>query len=189
MRHVRAVRDLRGRARAIYLTRLGARWLGRAAAPPRVERPRSILFVCHGNIMRSAVAEAMLKERLGPSADVRVMSAGTWPIVGRAADERMQAAAARFGLSLDTHRASALTRELVDAAELIVVMDGRNEADVLARFPDAAPRLALLGQIAAHAGGAEIPDPYTQDEDAVQRCASVIDACIAALARTLATAA
>lgn len=135
---------------------------------------RSIVFVCHGNILRSPMAERLLRKELetGGIDQIRVASAGVHARDGGAADERGCISALDYGVSLTSHRARVLTAEIVAAADTIVVMDRRNETSVIGRFPDAGPKLILLGCFLPGGGhyGMFIGDPYSGTIDDVRRC-------------------
>ena len=128
-----------------------------------------ILVVCLGNICRSPLAEAALREEIaavGLADQVVVDSAGTgdWN-VGKGPDPRMLAAASDTGLTLGGTARQIAAADLADS-DLILVMDRQNLADVLALAPDQATRdkvrlyLDYAGQ-----GDLEVPDPYYGDDD------------------------
>jgi predicted ATP-grasp superfamily ATP-dependent carboligase/protein-tyrosine-phosphatase len=166
---VKASRDLRPPARRVYLSRLALRALGARGRRPAGPL-RAVLFVCHGNIMRSAYAEAYARSRF-ESGGVAVWSAGVQAKQGRGADARAIEVAARRGVSLERHTATLLNADLVNRADLIIVMDFRNEARVLAEYPVARGRVALLGSFASDNGFvAEVKDPYGTPEAEIDRC-------------------
>jgi protein-tyrosine-phosphatase len=140
----------------------------------------SILFICHGNIMRSALAPAALYERSrGLQRVLRVRSAGLHAKLDKPADARMRKAALALGVSLENHRATPLSSDLIDAADAVFVMDYLNEAETLTRFPSAKDKLWLLGSLAPTAEEGEIiPDPYTGHEEDAARCAARVCRCI-----------
>ena len=75
---------------------------------------------------------------------------------------------------------------MVDRADLICVMDYRNEAEVVARFPRSARKTILLGGVEKRQPlGPSIPDPYTLDADAIaaiyDRVSLGVDALVARL--------
>jgi len=166
---------VRGNARLTYL-RL---WISRSAGVRRDRLPGnlplapSILFVCHGNIIRSPMAEALFRRAAAekqPSPSAR--SAGTRAVAGRAADPRAVTEAAGFGVDLASHRAQPLSQDLVGHADIIAVMDLLNEAEVLAGFPEARNKVVLLGAFdgSTTLSGAIIPDPYMEDTAQVRQC-------------------
>jgi len=164
------------------------RWLLRARGgaqplPPRLSPAPRLLFVCHGNILRSAVAEALTTRLVGEGllpAGSRAASAGTHAIAGRAADPRGQVVARELGVSLEAHRSQPLSEGLVGEADLVLAMDLINEAEIAARFPWAEPKLRLLGAFGG--GSAVISDPYMGDEEAVRAAFRSIAHCLDAFA-------
>jgi protein-tyrosine phosphatase len=149
--------------------------------------------VCHGNIIRSAAAAALLQDELSQSGidTITVESGGTRTRVGRPADPRADAAVRRFGVSLEQHRSQPLTRELVGRADVIFVMDDMNLVDVLTEFPEARSKTLLLGgldTIGAHRRyhGVAIEDPYSGAPAAVASTIDRVRACVVSLAGVLA---
>jgi protein-tyrosine phosphatase len=173
----------------MHLTLAIRRWAFRGASPiPASAGPSTrVMFVCHGNIIRSALAEALLRQHFARAgATAVVCSAGVAATPGRPADPRAVAVARRFGVDLSEHRASLLSTALVDESDLIFIMDRLNEAEVLARFPAARGKLRRLGSLAADAtDGDVIPDPFSLGADAVGAAAARIDAAVHVLTASM----
>jgi protein-tyrosine-phosphatase len=115
-----------------------------------------------------------------------VASAGTWTTNGRPADPRAVAAGSELGVSLAEHESQMLTALMVARSDLICVMDYRNEAEVVARFPGARRKTILLGGVERRPlNGPSIPDPYMLEPDAVaatyRRLSAAVDALVARL--------
>ena len=153
---------------------LGIRDKNQPRLPPST---RSFVFVCFGNIMRSAMAEFLMRKALDETGSVemekiRIVSAGLHASPGREAHPWAQAAAAELGVSLAMHHAKLLTREMVDQADAIFAMDFQNKAELLTLYPDAANKIYMLS---TYAEGAwkyrEIPDPYLGDFEGTRDCA------------------
>lgn len=164
-------------------------WRRAGIKPILGPRIRHVVFVCHGNIMRSPVAEAMLKRELEArrATGLVVSSAGMHAIDGRRADPRAQRVAPEFGVSVSQHTAQLVTPSLVDLSDLIVVMDIENAAEFLLRYPHASEKLFLLRQFSGHSRGPgrDIPDPYPGDEDYMRQCCGMLRECVEGLAAEL----
>ena len=186
---IREFRELSSGARRAHVRSTVRRLFGRPAAiPPALQPSDTILFVCHGNIIRSALAAELTRHHareLGIACD-GVISGGVFAKAGREADARAVAAGASLGIDLTTHRAQPLTSPLIESASVIYVMDRLNEAELLARFPAAESKLRRLGAIATGDPGDVIADPYVLDAAAVAAVAVRIDRATRVLAKELA---
>lgn len=90
--------------------------------------PRSIVFVCQKNGGKSQMAAALLRSVAGP--EVHVTSAGTKP--GTALNQQSVDSLAEIGVSVGGEYPKQLTPEMIDAADLIVVLGAE------ARVPETA---------------------------------------------------
>lgn len=179
-------RRLGARAGRIYLRlrvldTVGFRVLNHHHAP---STSRSFLFVCFGNIMRSALAESIMRKAVNEMwpekpLEVQIVSAGLHAISGNEAHPWSRAAALDLGISLEQHRARLLTREMVTQADCILPMDFQNKAELLSVYPEASEKIFMLS---AYAEGPwrnrEIPDPYFGDVEVTRFCARQLETCI-----------
>jgi len=85
---------------------------------------QSVLFVCTGNIFRSVTAEYALKIRLGANMSCVVSSAGI-EAKPQLVHAWVQTRLREKGADVTTHVQRQLTRELVEATDLVIAM-GRN---------------------------------------------------------------
>ncbi|NLT25726.1 MAG: hypothetical protein GXX90_03560 [Microbacteriaceae bacterium] len=127
-------------------------------APPSPDAERRVLFVCTGNIARSAAAERIARARhagIGLEYD----SAGIGALVGRPVADDVEAAVRARGADPGPHVAKQVTRALVDGAGLILVADVEHRDWLLEEWPDLVHRVALLREAAAVAAAlADDPD-------------------------------
>lgn len=127
-----------------------------------------LVFVCHGNIMRSAFATEIARDAQ-PALAPRIVGAGTHATTGRAAQDSALRVAPAFGVSLHGHTATSLAVAAIAAHDVVVCMDVMNEANVLASGVPA-ERVFLVGDVLAVAqgpasdgptpAGREVLDPY-----------------------------
>jgi protein-tyrosine phosphatase len=157
---------------------IGVRGSNRRLVPTSA---RSFVFVCFGNIMRSALAEFLMRRELEEAKmnRVQIISAGLHAVAGREAHPWAQQASAEMGISLTEHRAKPLTREMVEQADCIMAMDFQNKAELLVLYPESRLKIYMLS---AYAEGPwqfrEIPDPYTGDLAITRLCAQQLQICI-----------
>src|SRR5207245_1676219 len=120
-----AIRPLARALRRAPERRLHA-WRRRAALVQLAQLgvPRSVLFVCHGNICRSPYAAYAFRQRIPPmfATAMRVDSAG-FVGPGRPSPGTAIESAAHRGVDLSPHRARVLTRQRVEDSDVVVVME------------------------------------------------------------------
>jgi len=136
-----------------------------------------ILFVCLGNICRSPAAEAVLRQKArARGLDLTIESAGTgaWH-EGDPADARMIRAAARRGCRLDHHRARQIALADFYGFDIVLAMDLKNHADILAMAPP--DRICDIRLFLDFAGGAvrETPDPYYGGDEGFEAVLDLIE--------------
>jgi protein-tyrosine-phosphatase len=131
---------------------------------------KSILFLCFGNINRSALAEYYFKY-INNKFDIIVTSAGFHKNEGRPADPIMSNIALEHGIDLSEHQSSALTNQLIKSSDVIFVMDAQQLTNIVSEFPNAREKTFLLGMLSTdHSDGGEISDPYGKPIPTYQKC-------------------
>ena len=132
---------------------------------------KNILFICLGNICRSAAANGIMEQfvaREGLQDKIKIDSAGTYGgHAGELPDSRMRAAAANRGYSL-THRSRKVREDDFYDCEMLIVMDDSNYENV-SRI---APERKYLNKVYRfvefsrnHPQWSYVPDPYYEGRE------------------------
>lgn len=155
--------------------------------------PTRILFVCLGNICRSAAAEtvfAALAAQRGCSDRFVADSAGTYGgHSGQPADRRMHNHAALRGYEI-THLARKIRRTDFLEFDLIVAMDDDNYDDILdlAVTPEEEKQVVRIASYLTHHDYDHIPDPYYEGAEGFELVLDLLeDACQGLLDELLAS--
>ena len=138
-----------------------------------------ILFVCHGNICRSPMAEFVMKhlvEKQGLQDQFEIASAATsTEEIGNPVYPPAQRKLAEHGINCEGKRARVMTREDFNYYDHIVVMDNENLQSIKWLFgKDKDHKVRLLMDYTDRPG--EVADPwYTGDFEATWR--DVLEGC------------
>lgn len=136
-----------------------------------------ILTVCLGNICRSPVAEAAVREAaVEAGLDVTVDSAGTGAYhVGNPPDERMVAAGRDAGMVVDGQARRVVAHDL-SSYDLVLAMDRENLDDLqaLAEREGATATIRLFRTFDPDADGDAVPDPYYGGNDGFRQVVAMM---------------
>ena len=134
-----------------------------------------VLFVCTGNTCRSPLAEAMARRMIAARGlDITVSSAGTGAVGGAPASDGSLLVGLERDLDLSTHRARALTRELVREADLVLCMD-THHAERAEDLDGDGKTFLLTDHAAGRAVGRGIDDPYGGAVEGYRRMADDVE--------------
>lgn len=138
-----------------------------------------ILFVCHGNICRSPMAEFIFKDKvkkLGLENDFYIASAATsTEEIGNRVHYGTAAILRKRGIDFSEKRAVRVTKSDYDKYDYIVCMDKNNLRNIKYIIPDDPQnKISLLMSFAGKNN--DVADPwYTGDFDITER--DIVDGC------------
>ncbi len=157
------------------------------ANPSFPENPGSFLFVCNGNVCRSPFAEHLgvkmaqelnLKNKIFCSAGLKVRVSNPPPSLAIEV-------ARQFGVEIGNHRSSRITREIVEASDVIVAMDSKQFRCLRQAYPDQKNRMVLLPLYdgddivnSSYYHKYNIEDPFGGSVEKFQKCFERIERCL-----------
>ncbi|MCC3345968.1 low molecular weight protein-tyrosine-phosphatase [Psychrobacter sanguinis] len=119
----------------------------------------NILVVCVGNICRSPMAEALLKQRFP---EKNIDSAGVGALVGHSADPAAIKIMQEQNIDITTHVAKQIDENLAHKADLIFTMSDSQNKWIEERWPFCRGKTFKLG----HWSNKDIADPYKHEMSA-----------------------
>lgn len=148
---------------------------------PDASTTRRIVFVCTGNICRSAMAEHLLRHwsaqrGLGLEVSSCGIAAENWYEMPDAA-RRLLAAE---GVPQFTHKARLATRDALRGADLILAMTRAHADHLTEHFPEFTSRVRLLREHAGF-GESDVEDPMGRPAEVFARCLAVLKESLEAL--------
>jgi sulfate adenylyltransferase len=163
-----------------------------------------VLFVCTANICRSPFMELTARRLAGPGSSLSFGSAGTHGWDAKPMDPAMVATLAE-GIDSGTFRSRAVTRELLEEADLVLTAEAAQRGYLLDDHPGMFRKVFTLGQAAEAIGRLEpgltpaqvvarlgaargnadpaldVPDPYRRGPEAAAAAAEHITRLLAAV--------
>jgi len=140
-----------------------------------------VLFVCTGNLCRSPMAAALLRQRLARDPlrrDWQVESAGTWPSADQPASPHAIEEMATRGIDLTSHRAQGVSEDMMQKADLVLAMTAHHAEALRTAFPAHAHKVHLLSAMGGWAY--DIRDPYGREREEYARTAGELERLIEA---------
>jgi len=147
----------------------------------QLKQSKNILFLCYGNINRSAAAEYIyLQQNTIPK--LKVQSAGFHPIDKRPADPNMISIAQENGVDMLSSSSSIVDTQMLDTADMIFAMEIEHLIRLNSEHPQYSDKAYLLGSLNPDPKSPlEISDPYGSLLEEYRACFKQIESSVKTL--------
>ena len=151
---------------------------------------RRLLVVCTGNSCRSVMAKGLLKKVLQDQGkEFMVISAGIAALPGLRPTRETIEVMARHHIDVTAHLTQRLTNDMVESADLVLVMERIHKQEILNRLPNAKKKVFLLREYAGapsnYAADIEVPDPIAKPMDVYESCFQLIQEAVEKVVKKL----
>ncbi|MFC1698823.1 low molecular weight protein arginine phosphatase [Candidatus Omnitrophota bacterium] len=124
---------------------------------------KTILVVCTGNSCRSVMAEGLLQAALKDKGDYDIISAGVAAPQGMRPTAETVQVMSEQGLDISNHRSALLNNEMIEQADLILVMELRHKVTIANLAPAAEGKINLLAEFGRMEGEYRLVNPDIAD--------------------------
>ena len=142
-----------------------------------------VLFVCTGNLCRSAAAEKLLALKEVPGVVVRSRGVAAQPYGGM--PRQVKDFLIKAGVKEPGHKAQFIAEADVDWADLILVMENGHFDALAERFPQGGRKTHLFVEYCTGKEGAQLKDPMGLTDKVFEEILGMVQACVKELARKL----
>ncbi len=140
-----------------------------------------IMFICTGNICRSAMAEAMLKKLAKQkNKEIEVYSAGTTAYTGDVCTENAIQVMDEYGIDIRKHRATNIKESKIEEMDLILCATTSHKQMVNYLYPNLKEKVYTIKEYAEKndinkSTNINISDPWGFSTEVYRKCAKEIE--------------
>lgn len=120
------------------------------------------------------MAEGLFREMTKHQPDLQIGSAGVYAADGYPASPEAVVALKEEGIDISNHRSRYLTQNLLNEADLIVVMTNSHRFHILQNFPEMTEKIRLLHEFnpekVANSTNLDLQDPHSMGQAAYYKC-------------------
>lgn len=151
----------------------------------------NIMFVCTGNICRSAMAHYLLVKKLEDAKreDIKVYSCGIYAETGDGPTTEALNVMKNWGIDISKHRAINIRNSNIREMDLILCATNSHKIAVLNMYPELEGKVYTLkeyvGYNKEYHKKIDLDDPWGYGEDVYRFCALEIDDCLELLLKKI----
>lgn len=141
-----------------------------------------VMFVCTGNICRSAMADGMLRKKaLERKLDIEVYSCGIYAEDGDYATYNAIYVAKNYDVDISNHRATNIRNSKIEEMDIILCATKSHKEAVMYMYPNLKGKIYTMKEYARidnNGQDMDIKDPWGYDIDIYNNCINEIEKCL-----------
>lgn len=140
-----------------------------------------IMFVCTGNICRSAMAHKLMEKKLDEKniKDIEIYSCGVYAEEGDRATFNAEEAMKEYEVNMKEHRATNIKKSKIQEMDLILCATKSHKNTLQYMYPNIKEKIYTIKEyVEPETKDIDIHDPWGYDLETYRFCASEIDACL-----------
>ena len=142
-----------------------------------------IMFICTGNICRSAMAEGMMRKEVEESnlKNIEVCSCGIYAETGDYSTYNAVEAAKVYDADISEHRATNIRDSKINEMDLILCATTSHKQNVIFLYPNLKDKVYTMkeyAEIDKNGQDLDIKDPWGYDLNVYYNCALEIEECV-----------
>lgn len=138
-----------------------------------------VMYICTGNICRSAMAEAMLKNKIEKDDKLKgkleVCSCGTFAEDGDTSTQEAIDVMEEYGIDLKTHRATNIASSKIKDMDVILCATNSHKMMVLRMYPELKSKVYTMKEYIGETEDLDIKDPWGYNIAVYRMCAAEIE--------------
>ncbi len=140
-----------------------------------------IMFICTGNICRSAMAHWLMEKKIKDNKleNIEIYSCGIFAQSGDNATDNAVEVANEYGVDLKKHKATNIRNSKIEEMDLILCATMSHKYNVLQMYPDLQGKVYTMKEyIDSDEKSKDIRDPWGYDIATYRFCIAEIDKCL-----------